>query len=189
MKKIIFGQFFKLLILASSISLLAACGASDAIDAANAIDDINNDLNTGEVLGSVTVSGNDTQSFGTGFQPTTDLSEFAVVGDVIVAVFVDVDVSIDLFVLDGSAKGLTVSFSSVTGLPITVGYSVSTDQSQDFSYVANCDEGADCTGVSINLGASTVTFTDAVLLDNEDELDNVATGSVTLNGSVRYILQ
>jgi len=178
MKNIISGQLYRILILVSSISILAACGASDVLDLA---DNIGNGGGNVETFGSVTVSGNDTGTIGTSFEPTAERLS-ALTDDILFAAFADADVNI--ITQTGAGRILTVTFGSAGPVTISYGFSVS-DSDVEYSYITNCGDN-DCSGVTINTVTNEIAFTGVILFRNNEIDNNSATGSITLNGSVAY---
>jgi len=180
MKKIIFGQFFRFLIIVSSISILAACGASDALDLVN---DIDNPGGGTETYGSVTISGPDISSIGDSFEPTVENFDEPSTG-LFLASFGDADV--DIGTLSAVGRILGVTFSA-NGTPIGIAFGANlTNGDIDYAYSTVCDVN-DCSGIDINTTTNVITLNNVIVFVETDGSSNAATSSVTLNGSVTYV--
>ncbi len=179
MKKIISGQLFKLLVLVSSISILAACDASDALDLAGEIDNGGGGTTT---FGSVSVSGVDASVIGNGFEPTIRQINEPGAG-ILIAIFGDAEASFP--VLSGIGRILVVSFDG-NSVPISIGYNVvRTNTDAEYTYVTDCSVN-DCSGISLNSATNVITLASVTVFVEADVSANVATGSVVLNGSVTH---
>lgn len=134
--------------------------------------------------GSVSISGTDTNTIGTTFTPVYDNDSFE--NSFITSAFL-FDVNIYTSSLGTDARFLVMAFSPTDDSPMSVGFGKITAGSQDgYNYNANCLSGDDCSGVSFNRSTMTVTFTNVVLPKELSDLDNLATDSIALNGTVTF---
>ena len=174
MKKILFGQLFKLLMLVSSVSILAACGASDVNSG-------------GEVLGTISVSGADTSVIGSSFSPTADAATDSTDNFGIVGVALG-EGTVDFLAQSGVVRALAVVFNldeTLLSIEYVVGFS---DNDVEYKYAVNCIDNDGCPGLSVDIATSTITLSNVQLFVAQ-EVGNPATDSITLNGSTRYRAQ
>ncbi len=181
MSKIFSGHFqdiFRFLILGSSISILAACGASDALDLIDNIDNI--DTTTDNASGTIrvkAVSSADASAIGGSFSPISGSVSSASLS------FVDYDIS--LIAQSVVTRGL-IAVIGLDGAPLAMTYGVGISSNDTkYQYTVDCDVN-DCSGVSISIANNTVTLTNVTLFPS-DSVDNSATASVELSGTVTYL--
>ena len=123
--------------------------------------------------GTVAITGADTGVMGSEFTPVYQLSSSVL--DMTSVIFSDTR---------PPATGPDVRILGVivrAGAPVMVSF-----EKSGYYYVADCVAGADCSGVSVDLATNTVTLDRVVLVADPDEPDNLATGSLTLDGSLSF---
>ena len=140
---------------------------------------------TGGVSGSVTITGTDTSVIGASFTPTESGGSFE---NTLFTVAILSDATSASPPIGSDYRFLAMQFSP-SGSPLSVNYVKGAYGSQSgYSYIAECSDGADCSGVSFDRSTLTVTFSNVVLTPDLTEPDNIATGGIMLNGSVTFTL-
>ncbi len=134
----------------------------------------------GTVSGTINISGNDQSIIGGTFSPTRIEKQAFIDNNRVVVSKSNASTN--------NFWTLNTLFDKQSDAPLAVRYNVASNFSITHAYFLDCIPASNCTGIKLDKGSRTVTFTDVVLVPISTISSNQATGTITLNGAYTFNL-